>query len=121
MAELKSPNELKRINKTANEDKSTGESLKVWNTGDEKQPIQPNQSIAGPGAAIGTPTTVELNEGINISGGRWNPEGKETKGGYVSSKPEPGAPVKGTGRESARIDKPYATLASAVKDAKTDM
>lgn len=91
MAELKR-GELSRIRKV-NNDKDGGNGLSDPNAG-----FVPTQSIEGPGACVTTPLSVSTDS--------------ETK--------EPRMTVKGTGKESARIDHGYSTLAAGLKDGKTD-
>lgn len=124
MAQLRSKNELYRVRDVSdgNSTSNSGGGLKVWNgQNDPKQPIEPGPEtkIAGPGAAIKTPARVDLNNGVNVSGGVHNLDAKNEEGpsGHV----QPNMAVKGTGKEESRIDKPYGTLDKALKDGCTDM
>ena len=93
MAQLKTPNQLARVRDTTNGN-DTGNGLKDPNPADFK----PKQSVKGPGAAVKTPYDEEQTDEIM----------------------EPRIQVKGTGKEEARINKPYATLDHALKTGKTD-
>jgi hypothetical protein len=99
MAQIKK-GELGRVPKAANWDKETGNALKGYNAESGKPLVkhEPNQGIAGPGAAVPTPYTERAVDEIM----------------------EPRVAVKGTGKEEARIDHGYGTLAAALKDGKTD-